>query len=153
MRRSLPLDSIAAGSHRDMLPLSEARDQRPSAGPGDFSGRPRAPCLVIRSSNNKPIGCRPTPLTRRFLSLLTNNHLAMSVATERMDAEDLREVDWLIIDTLRDGRNNAPNIAEELGYSRQYIRERLGQLKQADIIVSIGSGIYELVPEEVPNET
>lgn len=77
----------------------------------------------------------------------------MSVATQRMDAEDLREVDWHIIDILRGGRNNAPNIAEELGYSRQYIRERLGQLKQADIIVSIGSGIYELVPEEIPDET
>lgn len=76
----------------------------------------------------------------------------MSVTTDRMKGEDLRDVDWRIIDILRDGRNNAPNIAEELDYSRQYIRERLGQLKRDGIIVSIGSGIYELVPEEVPDD-
>lgn len=78
--------------------------------------------------------------------------MAMSVGKERMDTEDLRDVDWEIIDILREGRNNAPNVAVRLEYSRQYIRERLGHLKQGGIVVPIGSGIYELVPEEVPGD-
>lgn len=67
-----------------------------------------------------------------------------------MDAEDMRGVDWGIVDVLREGRNNAPNISDRLGYSRQYIAERLGYLKTGDVVIPIGNGIYELVPEEVP---
>ena len=69
-----------------------------------------------------------------------------------MNPEELRDVDWAIIDELREGRNNAPNIADELGYSGQYIRERFGILKRGGVIQSIGSGIYELVPGEVPED-
>ena len=69
-----------------------------------------------------------------------------------MNTEELRDVDWAIIDQLREGRNNAPNIADELDYSGQYIRERFGFLKRGGVIQSIGSGIYELVPEEVPED-
>lgn len=76
----------------------------------------------------------------------------MSLATKRMDAADLREIDWKIISILREGRNNAPNIAERTGYSRQYIAERLGNLKTHDIIAPIGNGIYELAPDEVPEK-
>ena len=68
-----------------------------------------------------------------------------------MDEKELRDVDWAIIDILREGRNNAPNIAERLDYSGQYIRERLGLLKRGGVITPIGSGIYELVPDEVPD--
>lgn len=76
----------------------------------------------------------------------------MSIATRRMDAADLREIDWKIIDILREGRNNAPNIAQRTGYSRQYIAERLGTLKRDNILVPIGNGIYELAPDEVPEK-
>lgn len=69
-----------------------------------------------------------------------------------MDADDLRKVDWEIIEVLKDGRNNAPNIADQTGYSKQYIRERLKRLTEADILINIGSGIHELVPENVPRE-
>ena len=74
----------------------------------------------------------------------------MAQATEHMNADEMRDVDWEIVRVLRDGRNNAPNIAEDTGYSKQYIRERLQRLAREDILVNIGSGIYELVPEEVP---
>lgn len=62
----------------------------------------------------------------------------------------MRDVDWSIVEILREGRNNAPNIADRLGYSRQYIAERLGHLKTGDVVEPIGNGIYELIPEEVP---
>jgi DNA-binding Lrp family transcriptional regulator len=67
-----------------------------------------------------------------------------------MDADDLRDIDWRIIEILEEGRNNAPNIANQVDMSRQYITERLTHLKTGDIVTNIGSGIYELNPEEVP---
>jgi DNA-binding Lrp family transcriptional regulator len=67
-----------------------------------------------------------------------------------MDADDMRNADWEIIGVLHEGRANAPLIAEETGYSAQYIRERLGRLKQDDIVKAIGYGIYEVNETEVP---
>ena len=67
-----------------------------------------------------------------------------------MKADDLREVDWAIIEVLKEGRNNAPNLAERTDYSKQYIRERLRKLCKEDILIDIGSGIYELNPERIP---
>ena len=69
-----------------------------------------------------------------------------------MDADDLRPVDVSIIDELRKGRNNAPNLSDDIDYSKQYIRERLSRLKEAGIVIPIGNGIYELVPEEIPED-
>jgi len=69
-----------------------------------------------------------------------------------MDADDLRDADWEIIEVLREGRNNAPNIGDQTGYSKQYIRERFKRLSDEGIITNIGSGIYELIPEEVPQK-
>lgn len=70
-----------------------------------------------------------------------------------MDVDKLRPVDWEIIDTLQKGRNNAPNIANETGYSKQYLRERLGRLRDEGIVTNIGSGIYELNPENIPEQS
>lgn len=69
---------------------------------------------------------------------------------QEMDAEDMREVDWQIIDVLHEGRANAPLLAEQTGYSAQYIRERLGRLKQDDIVEALGHGLYELSESELP---
>jgi len=67
-----------------------------------------------------------------------------------MEPDDLREADWSIIEVLREGRNNAPNISDRTGYSKQYIRERFKRLSDEGMVRNIGSGIYELIPEEVP---
>jgi len=69
-----------------------------------------------------------------------------------MDADDMRDADWEIVAVLRAGRANAPYIAEQTGYSAQYIRERLGRLKQDDIVEPLGHGLYELNPNEIPQE-
>ena len=77
----------------------------------------------------------------------------MSITVESMDPEDMRPVDWQIIDILQEGRNSAPNIANRTDYKRQYIAERLGTLKQHDILIPIGNGIYELNADKVPEKT
>lgn len=69
-----------------------------------------------------------------------------------MDYEDMRDVDWAIVEILSDGRANAPYIAEQADYSAQYIRERLGRLKEDDIVVPLGYGLYEINAEEVPSD-
>lgn len=68
-----------------------------------------------------------------------------------MDADDLRPVDELILDELRKGQNNAPNIAEAGDYSTQYVRERLGRLREDDLIEAIGHGVYRFVSD--PRDT
>jgi DNA-binding Lrp family transcriptional regulator len=75
----------------------------------------------------------------------------MAQAIEYMDAEDMRDADWAIVDVLDEGRANAPLIAEKADYSAQYVRERLGRLKEDSIVRSLGHGIYEVVPENVPD--
>jgi len=75
----------------------------------------------------------------------------MSTANPIMDADDMRDADWEIVAVLREGRANAPYIAEQTGYSAQYIRERLGRLKQDDIVEALGHGLYELHADEVPD--
>lgn len=65
----------------------------------------------------------------------------------------MRDADWEIVRVLRDGRANAPYLAEQTGYSAQYIRERLGRLKQDDIVEALGHGLYELNEREVPEQT
>lgn len=71
----------------------------------------------------------------------------MSIESIGMDADDLREVDEGILDELRDGRANAPLLAERLDYSKQYVRERLADLKRDGHIRSLGHGIYEFVDD------
>lgn len=78
--------------------------------------------------------------------------MPMSTANQPMDAENMRDADWQIVDELRNGRANAPLLAERTGYSAQYIRERLGRLKQDDIVEPLGHGIYELNEDELPQQ-
>lgn len=61
-----------------------------------------------------------------------------------MDPSDFREVDWTIIDKLREGRNSAPNIADDVRWGKSYVAERCRRLADDGIITNIGRGIYEL---------
>lgn len=57
---------------------------------------------------------------------------------------DMREVDMEILDELEDGRATVPYLTERMDYSTQYIRDRLGLLRDADHVERIGTGLYEL---------
>ncbi|MFC7176982.1 winged helix-turn-helix transcriptional regulator [Halosegnis marinus] len=60
---------------------------------------------------------------------------------------DLNDADKKIIAALREGRNLPANLADELGYSRQYIQNRLTRLREHGIVDNIGRGVYELAEE------
>lgn len=67
--------------------------------------------------------------------------MAISVAHELNDADER------ILDLLGGGRNLPQNLARELGYSRQYVQNRLQLLKAADYVENRGGGLYELVDD------
>ncbi len=62
-------------------------------------------------------------------------------------AHELNDADEMILDELATGRNLPQNLANELGYSRQYVQNRLQMLKAADYVENVGGGLYELVDD------
>jgi DNA-binding Lrp family transcriptional regulator len=62
-------------------------------------------------------------------------------------AHDLNDADEQILEHLRGGRNLPQNLAERLGYSRQYVQNRLQMLKAADYVRRFGGGLYELTDD------
>jgi|AntDeeMinimDraft_5_1070356.scaffolds.fasta_scaffold10213_4 hypothetical protein len=57
---------------------------------------------------------------------------------------DLNDADESIIDVLEEGRNTPSNIARELGYSREYVSQRLRRLREHSIVNRIDRGLYGL---------
>jgi aminopeptidase-like protein len=71
-----------------------------------------------------------------------------------LDADDLSPADRELLDMLRDGRVTAPFVADETGYSLQYVRDRLGRMVEHGNAVKVYDGLYELVndPQEEDDE-
>lgn len=67
-----------------------------------------------------------------------------------LDEEDLSPAQEAILRMLREGRVTAPFVAEETGYSLQYVREQLTDLVKHSHVEKVHNGLYELVkdPEE-----
>jgi predicted HTH transcriptional regulator len=65
--------------------------------------------------------------------------------------ENFDELHWEIIEILREGRGTPSYLATRTGESRQLISKRLRDLQMADVVQQIHRGLYELVPEEVPD--
>jgi biotin operon repressor len=59
----------------------------------------------------------------------------------------LNEADEGIVDALSEGRNVPANLADELGYSRQYVQNRIKRLREHGIVKNVGRGVYELVED------
>ena len=57
---------------------------------------------------------------------------------------ELNDADEQILTELTDGRNLPQNLADEIGYTRQYIQNRLQMLKAADYVENLGGGLYEI---------
>jgi hypothetical protein len=64
-----------------------------------------------------------------------------------LDADDLSPADRELLDMLRDGRVTAPFVADETGYSLQYVRDRLGRMVEHGNAVKVYDGLYELVDD------
>lgn len=69
------------------------------------------------------------------------------MSVSRKVAHELNNADELILDELAEGRNLPQNLANELGYSRQYVQNRLQMLKAADYVENVGGGLYVLVDD------
>lgn len=69
-----------------------------------------------------------------------------------MSDPKLNDVDRIVLRELNEGRNVPKNLADEAGKSRQYVHQRLKILKAADYVENKGNGVYELQPEELPED-
>lgn len=59
--------------------------------------------------------------------------------------DDLSPAQSEALAMLRDGRVTAPFVAEETGYSLQYIREELTDLVKHGHVMKVHDGLYELI--------
>ncbi len=75
----------------------------------------------------------------------------MSVTTitrdPMLEEDDLGPADEALLDMLRGGRVTAPYVADETGYSLQYVRDRLGRLVEHGNAEKVYEGLYELVED------
>lgn len=61
-----------------------------------------------------------------------------------LDSDELGPADKALLDLLQEGRITAPYAADETGYSKQYLRDRLRRLVEHDIVTKVYEGLYEL---------
>lgn len=61
--------------------------------------------------------------------------------------DDLNPTDKQILDLLREGRCTPSYIADETGYDKGSIRNRLRRLVEHDHVTKIHRGLYELVDD------
>lgn len=62
---------------------------------------------------------------------------------------DLNEADQKIKEVLQEGRNTPSNLASELGYTREYISQRLKRLREHDLVERVGRGLYEWSEDDI----
>jgi len=62
---------------------------------------------------------------------------------------DLNEADQQIKEVLQEGRNTPSNLASELGYTREYISQRLKRLREHDLVERVGRGLYEWCGDDI----
>ncbi len=81
--------------------------------------------------------------------------LGMSATTTiediMLEEEDLGPADEALLDMLNEGRVTAPYVADETGYSLQYVRDRLGRLVEHGNARKVYEGLYELVEDPRKN--
>ena len=56
----------------------------------------------------------------------------------------LSDTDKAVLKILEEGRNIPSNIANRLGFSRQYVQRRLQRLEEHGYLQNIGGGVYEI---------
>lgn len=67
--------------------------------------------------------------------------------TPMLDENDIAPADEAILEMLSEGRVTAPFVADETGYSLQYVRDRLGRLVEHGNARKVYDGLYELVED------
>lgn len=69
---------------------------------------------------------------------------ALAMRRSEIDEEDFTDTELGILDMLADGRCTPAYIAEELGTSQEYIRDRLSDLTRLGLVEKVHRGLYEL---------
>jgi len=64
-----------------------------------------------------------------------------------MEKIDLNPTDQAVLDMLREGRCSPKYIADEKGYSRQNVTNRIGRLVEHGYVKKLAPGLYELVDD------
>jgi len=64
-----------------------------------------------------------------------------------LDPDDLSPAHKALLDLLHEGRVTAPYAEDETGYSLQYVRDVLGDLKKHNHVRKVYTGLYELVDD------
>ncbi len=66
--------------------------------------------------------------------------------------DDLSPAQSEALEMLREGRVTAPFVAEQTGYSLQYVREQLTDLLKHGHVEKVHDGLYELVDDPREND-
>lgn len=64
-----------------------------------------------------------------------------------MEDISLNPTDKAILEKLREGRGSPTYLAQETGYSRQNVTNRLGRLSEHGHVEKLAPGLYELVED------
>jgi len=64
-----------------------------------------------------------------------------------IDVSEFTETEVGILDMLEGGRCTPAYIAEELGVTQEYVRERLRELKRLGLVRQVHRGLYELAED------
>lgn len=64
-----------------------------------------------------------------------------------LDEDDLSPAQREALEMLREGRVTAPFVAEETGYSLQYVREQLTDFVKHGHVEKVHDGLYELIDD------
>lgn len=64
-----------------------------------------------------------------------------------MEEIELNPTDNVILDMLTEGRCTPSYIADEHGYSRQNVTNRLGRLREHNYVRRVHKGLYELIED------
>jgi len=61
-----------------------------------------------------------------------------------LDESEFTETELSMLDMLEEGRCTPAYIAEELGVTQEYVRDRMRELKRLGLVKKVHRGLYEL---------
>lgn len=73
---------------------------------------------------------------------------ALTMDRSEIDEADYTETELRILDMLAEGRCTPAYIASELDVTKEYVRNRLGDLTRLGLVEKVHRGLYELSEED-----
>jgi len=79
-------------------------------------------------------------------------HYQLAMKRSEIDEDDYSDTELAILDKLEEGRGTPGYIAEQIGKSQPYVRDRLKDLTRLGLVDKVHRGLYELAEKESENE-